>query len=83
MKCGAFFHTDIARADRGVFDRPGADETRSEGRRRAARGWPNPATDVIDGKGAVRWKFVEADYKTRPSNEDALTQVEKADPNIK
>jgi mycoredoxin-dependent peroxiredoxin len=28
-----------------------------------------PATYVIDKQGIVRWKFVEVDYKIRPSNE--------------
>lgn len=38
----------------------------------AARGLPHPATYVIDKKGVVRWKFVEVDYKVRPSNEQVL-----------
>jgi hypothetical protein len=42
-----------------------------------------PATCVIDGAGVVRWKFVEVDYNTRPSNEYALARVKKADANIK
>ena len=32
----------------------------------------HPATYVIDREGVVRWKFVEVDYKTRPTNEDVL-----------
>jgi len=36
------------------------------------RGWPHPSTFVIDPKGAVRWKFVEVDYKVRPANEAVL-----------
>ena len=67
----------LSDADHRVIDRYGLFNEQSK------RGWPNPATYVIDGKGAVRWKFVEADYKMRPSNEDVLAQVEKADPNIK
>ncbi len=33
---------------------------------------PHPTTLVIDERGVVRWKFVEVDYKIRPSNEDIL-----------
>lgn len=32
----------------------------------------HPATYVIDREGFVRWKFVEVDYKTRPTNEDVF-----------
>ena len=38
---------------------------------------PHPATYVIDRKGAVRWRFVEVDYKIRPSNEDILKELQK------
>lgn len=31
-------------------------------------GVPHPATYVIDQQGIVRWKFIEVDYKIRPSN---------------
>jgi peroxiredoxin len=43
----------------------------------AGRPMPHPATYVIDRKGVVQWKFVEKDYKIRPSNEDVLAQVNK------
>jgi len=33
---------------------------------------PHPATFVLDKEGVVRWKFVETDYRVRPSNEDVL-----------
>jgi peroxiredoxin len=36
------------------------------------KGWPHPATYVIDKQGIVRWKFVEVDYKKRPSNQQIL-----------
>ncbi len=29
----------------------------------------HPATFVIDTAGVVRWRFVEVDYKVRPTNE--------------
>ena len=35
----------------------------------AGRGWPHPATYVIDRQGVVRWKFVEVDYTIRASNQ--------------
>jgi peroxiredoxin len=36
------------------------------------RGSPHPATYVIDKKGVVRWRYLEVDYKKRPSNEEVL-----------
>ncbi len=41
----------------------------------AGRGWPHPTTFVIDEEGVVRWKFVETDYKIRPTNEQILRAV--------
>jgi len=38
----------------------------------AGKGWPHPTTLVIDRQGIVRWKFVEVDYKVRPSNQQIL-----------
>jgi peroxiredoxin len=41
----------------------------------------HPATFIIDREGVVRWKFVEVDYRVRPSNEDvlaALAEVKEA-----
>jgi peroxiredoxin len=38
---------------------------------------PHPATYVIDREGKVRYRFVEVDYKIRPSNEDVLKEVAK------
>jgi peroxiredoxin len=67
----------LSDANHRVIDRYGLLNEQSQ------RGWPHPATYVIDSKGVVRWKFVEADYKLRPSNEDVLAQVKKADANIK
>jgi len=37
------------------------------------RPFPHPATYVIDMGGVVRYRFVETDYRVRPSNEDILT----------
>jgi len=36
------------------------------------KGWPHPATYVIDKQGIVRWKFIEVDYTKRASNEQIL-----------
>jgi len=36
----------------------------------------HPATFIIDRGGVVRWKFVEVDYRIRPSNEDVLEALE-------
>ena len=36
---------------------------------------PHPATFVVDKQGVVRWKFVETDYRVRPSNEDVLAAL--------
>jgi peroxiredoxin len=41
------------------------------------RGWPHPTTLVIDRKGVVRWKFVEIDYKVRPTNQQILEALAK------
>jgi len=41
------------------------------------RGWPHPATYVIDPKGIVRWKFVEVDYVKRAANEQIRRELAK------
>jgi peroxiredoxin len=41
------------------------------------RGWPHPATYVIDRQGIVRWKFIEVDYTRRPTNEQILAELKK------
>lgn len=38
----------------------------------------HPATFIIDREGVVRWRFIEVDYRVRPSNEEiqaALAQL--------
>jgi alkyl hydroperoxide reductase subunit AhpC len=40
------------------------------------KGWPHPATYVIDQEGIVRWKFVEVDYKIRATNDMILTALQ-------
>ena len=41
------------------------------------RGWPHPATYIIDSSGVVRWQFVEVDYQQRPSNQQIRQQLTK------
>ena len=41
------------------------------------RGWPHPATHVIDKQGVVRWKFVDVDYTKRPTNEQILRELRR------
>jgi peroxiredoxin len=41
------------------------------------KGWPHPTSLVIDPQGVVRWKFVEVDYKKRPSNEQIRQQLSR------
>jgi len=41
------------------------------------KGWPHPSTFVIDPKGVVRWKFIEVDYKKRPSNTQIRRELAK------
>lgn len=37
-----------------------------------SNGLPHPATYVIDKKGIVRWKFLDVNYRVRPTNEQIL-----------
>lgn len=39
------------------------------------RGIPHPATFVIDQGGIVQWRFVETDYRIRPSNDAVRTAL--------
>lgn len=61
----------LSDADHRVIDRYGL---LNEGSKRVL---PHPATYVIDRAGKVRWRFVEVDYKIRPSNEDVLRELAK------
>ncbi len=61
----------LSDADHRVIDRYGLLNEKSR------RPIPHPATYIIDREGKVRWKFVEVDYKIRPSNEDVLEQIKK------
>ena len=46
----------------------------NEGYRRPV---PHPTTLVIDRRGVVRWKFVEVDYKVRPTNQQIIEALEE------
>ena len=61
----------LSDADHKVIDRYGLLNEK------ASHPLPHPATYVIDRSGKVQWKFVEVDYKVRPSNDDVLAQVKK------
>ncbi len=57
--------------DNAVINRYGVfnpDESRG-------RAVPHPTVFVIDKDGVVHWKFIEIDYRIRPTNEDILTAV--------
>ena len=41
------------------------------------KGWPHPSTFIFYPKGVVRWKFIEVDYKKRPSNQQIHQQLVK------
>jgi peroxiredoxin len=41
------------------------------------KGWPHPATYIIDSSGIVRWKSVEVNYRKRPTNEQLLQELKK------
>src|SRR5262249_60938484 len=43
----------------------------------AGKGWPHPTALVIDRQGIVRWKFVEVDYKVRPTKQRILEPARK------
>lgn len=62
------FYRMLTDTDHRVIDRYGLfnpDEARG-------RPVPHPTTLVVDREGVVRWKFIEIDYKVRPTNRDIL-----------
>lgn len=42
-----------------------------------ARPIPHPTVFVIDREGIVRWKFIEINYKIRPTNQDILSALDE------
>ena len=43
------------------------------------RGIPHPTTLVLDREGFVRWKFIETNYRVRPTNEMILEALSEVD----
>jgi peroxiredoxin len=39
---------------------------------------PHPTVFVVDREGVVSWKFIEINYKIRPTNDDILAAVREA-----
>ena len=65
----------LADPDNAVIDRYGVYNP-DDSRQRAI---PHPTTLVIDKEGVVRWKFIEIDFRIRPTNEDILAAVAELD----
>ena len=65
----------LADPDNAVIDRYGLfnlDDPRG-------RAIPHPTVFVIDKRGVVHWKFIEIDFRIRPTNEDILAAVAELD----
>jgi peroxiredoxin len=45
----------------------------------SGRGWPHPTVFILDRRGVVRWKFIEINYRIRPTNEMILEALGKVD----
>ena len=67
--------TILSDPDNAVIDRYGVFNP-DDSRRRAI---PHPTTLVIDKQGVVRWKFIEIDYRIRPTNDGILAAVAELD----
>jgi peroxiredoxin len=68
---GTIEYTLLSDPDHAVIDRYGLLNQQDP----QARPIPHPTTFVIDTEGVVRWKFLETDYRIRPSNEDVLAAL--------
>ena len=64
--------TLLADPNNAVIDRYGVFNL-DDSRRRAI---PHPTTLVIDKQGVVRWKFIEIDFRIRPTNDDILAALD-------
>ena len=64
--------TLLADPNNAVIDRCGVFNL-DDSRRRAI---PHPTTLVIDKQGVVRWKFIEIDFRIRPTNDDILAALD-------
>ncbi len=65
----------LADPDHAVIDRYGLYND-NEARTRPV---PHPTVLVIDKDGVVRWKFIEINYRIRPTNEDILQALAELD----
>ncbi len=65
----------LADPDHAVIDRYGVFNPEAT----PERPIPHPTTLVIDKQGVVRWKFIETDFRIRPTNEDILAAVAALD----
>ena len=65
----------LADPDNAVIDRYGVFNP-DESRRRAV---PHPTVLVVNKQGVVHWKFIEIDYRIRPTNEDILAALAELD----
>ncbi len=65
----------LADPDHAVIDRYGVFNPEAA----PDRPIPHPTTLVIDQRGVVQWKFIEIDYRIRPTNEDILTALAELD----
>ena len=61
----------LADPDNAVIDRYGLFNP-DESQRRPV---PHPTVFVIDKQGVVHWKFIEINFRIRPTNEDILAAV--------
>lgn len=75
------FHTSLKQKHLGDYDFAFLEDTNHKVIDRygllnpEGKGWPHPATYVIDKKGLVRWKFVEVNYRLRPTNDQILAAL--------
>ena len=67
--------TLLADPDHAVIDRYGVFNPEAAPNRPI----PHPTTLVIDKEGVVRWKFIEIDFRIRPTNEAILAAVADLD----
>ena len=65
----------LADPDHAVIDRYGVFNPEAAPNRPI----PHPTTLVIDKDGVVRWKFIEINFRIRPTNEAILAAVAELD----
>ena len=60
--------------DLAVINRYGLFNQASAGAKRPV---PHPATYVLDHQGVIQWKFIEVNYRVRPTNEMVIEALRK------